>query len=523
MALTKVKGSVWDSADNGLLAADIKTAYESNADTNAFTDAEKTKLASSTAVVIDGIVVEKSNNLIPEGCFRNGRNGWGQQVTPASAYVYPTTDETTNFLARAMDYSRLQIGIHTAGGIARAVYAPLIPVDPFAEYNFRTWSNYAGGASANLTYEVYPVNYDGNIGIAISSTLSVSATIDAASEGGQYISLLPGDTTSVRLKLITGAAAGGNHNIYHTFFGKVSQLPMAKTDVKISGPGGGTHEGVYDGTSLFCICHGYHRLTKMNPETLEQQAITTVGSYPHDIVEVGNDVFIVTGGGTGSTKNIESYTKAAFTPVVSTAITGGRAGFAITKDDVSSDILWIGAGITAETPAIIKYTISTNSQVIINATDVDGGSANLPVEVLAGDLWSINGGDVKRISKAGTLVATVPVGRKIYGLGVDTDNSMLYVNYDAGVAVIDPTTNTVVKTYRFTVGAYGGTKLKYADGRMWGGTQSPASYFYIDIANQNMVEKFVFSGAPKWVEPTTTDKVIAGTFYTPELAILRAG
>lgn len=74
-------GSVYALIDSNLTALDVKTLYESNSDTNAFTDAEKTQLAGlGTASTKD--VGEASGNVMEVGAF-----GLGQTNMPDSVGV----------------------------------------------------------------------------------------------------------------------------------------------------------------------------------------------------------------------------------------------------------------------------------------------------------------------------------------------------------------------------------------------------------------------------------------------------
>jgi len=471
-----------------------------------------------------GIQVLKTNNLVRDSAFRfGGKTEWAEQTTDL-ARSQPTVDETANFLTRAFDYAKWQLSIDGPGEVARMCNSRLIPINLDEGYMVKYWANAAGG-SANLQTQIFQFDYDGNVSGSISDTKLISTGVSSTSEYAMYINPFgmggvawSADITSVRLKFESQAAAGGNHNIYHAFFSKEPQSPIPASFGAKTSNGGGLHEAVYDGTEVIYVAHGYDKIGKFNPATFERGITASVGSYPHDICIVGTDVWIITGGGTGSTKNIEQYAIATLAAGASAAITGGRAGFAITPDDVDPNVLWIGAGITAETPAIIKYEIATNAQTVIS-TDVDGGSANLPVEILGGDLWSVDTGSVKRITKAGVTVATIPVGFKIYGLG--TDGTYVYANYDSGVVRIDPATNTIVNTWLFEIGMYGGTKLKHINGKVWGCTQAPSSHFYIDLATDELVSGYVFSGSPKFVvDCGVGNGVLTGAFYTPELALL---
>lgn len=290
------------------------------------------------------------------------------------------------------------------------------------------------------------------------------------------------------------------------------QMPTDNFDLAAkSGNGGGTHEGVWEGNFLYTISHTYNQVAKFDAD-LNRVAVCSVGDYPHDMRKVRGDLWVVCYNG----RVLNRIDAATMRLLDTIPIAGPKDGIGV-ADDGADLYLGVGGFQPAE---IRKYEIASGTQTTIS-TDVHGGTANIPVCYFAGSIWSVDttASQVKRIDPAGPTIASIDCDLGyIYGLG--DDGSLIFANGMSGVAVIDPASNALVRTYRFQH-IWGGASnmCRDARGRMWGCTRAGA--FVIDHARGRMWEMIKnLSGAPKFVT-ARADDVVLGYYSMPQLELWR--
>jgi hypothetical protein len=273
--------------------------------------------------------------------------------------------------------------------------------------------------------------------------------------------------------------------------------------------GGGSHEAFWDGTNLFVVSHTYGQMAKYNA-SLVRQAIVTTSSYPHQIVGLGGDVWVITQIG----QTLQQINKAAMTVTNTFGLNGARDGFGLDTDGTD---LYLGIGNSGigQTPAIVKFTVSGSTQAVLS-TDVDGGAANIPVVFQNGSVWSINGpsSQVKRINPAGgATIATISAALgQIYGLG--GDGTLIYAQAELGVAVVNPASNTIVSTYLYSKQyGMGGNPHTDSLGRVWGCSRN--GLWILNQATGIFSEISTVFGGCKWTVPMANGAVAVGFYGVP--------
>jgi hypothetical protein len=411
---------------------------------------------------------------------------------------------------RWFDYRTIQIFVGAGLNPATATYAQTVPIDLSQPY--RAGAIACDGAGGNMDIVVVPLDGNNDDMTALTNTLTygtcaalsgsvgeLGATINANGGGAPA---WPTGAVGARIKLVNNLS-NTNRFVFNAYLIQTQKFP-ANTFTKAN-VGGGVHEGLWDGTNLFTISHTYSQLAKFDT-SLNRVSQVTTSSYPHDIVALGTDLWVISNVG----KQLQQINKAAMTITNTFGLNGTRTGFGIATD--GTDLyLGIGDSGAAETPAIVKFTVAGSTQTVLS-TDVNGGSANIPVQFLAGSIWSIvqANSQVKRYNTAGTTLATISCSLGgIYGLG--NNGTLIFAQAEQGVCVVDPATNTVVGTYKYT-SVYGmGCNMKQApDGTMWGCTRN--GVFRLDHANAKLYELPGELGHPKMVVSMPTGQA-AGMVY----------
>lgn len=383
-------------------------------------------------------------------------------------------------------------------GAVSSTYPIDFPVDPLQPYRVGAWGYDGTGVGINVLVTALDAGGSAistlTVPLALPSTLSftnseVGATINA--QGG-VSPAWPSGTIAARFQL-QNPNTGTNKFIFAVYAIPSVQLPNTTFTKGTGGNGGGTHEAVWDGSNLYTISHSYDQLAKFDAN-LNRITAVNVGGYPHDLCSLGSDIWVISWNG----KSLQQINKSTMTVTNTYTVNGNRAGIGIATDGTD---LFLGVGYSAvETAAIVKFTVATATQTQIS-TDVDGGAANIPVQYLAGSIWSTNifNSEVKRIDPStGATSATISVAMGlIYGLG--NDGTLIYAQAQRGVAVIDPATDTVVARYTFSkIYGTGSNAKPDSAGRMWGCAIN--GVWCIDHANGRLTEIPHVLGAPKWVE-----------------------
>jgi hypothetical protein len=450
-----------------------------------------------------------TNNLLEFPYFN--RNQWTGELGPSDLITERTTTSFLGAPARWFDYRALQL--FGAAAAVQSTHPTTIPIDLTQSYRVGVWGGDSGGGNINAVVTPLDENGDALSALTIPLTLpaapsatvgEVASTINAI---GGAAPAWPSGTVGARIAL-QNPVAGTNKWIFAVYFIPIAKLP--NTTFAKANFGGGTHEAAWDGSNLYVLSHTYNQLAKFDTN-LSRQAIVTTASYPHDILVLGSDLWVISHVGL----SLQQINRSALTVTNTFALNGSRHGFGIATDgtDLYLGIGDVGAG---ETPAIVKFTVSGSVQSVLS-TDVSGGAANIPLQFFAGSIWSIHrtNGQVKRINPSGgATIATISGGIGfIYGLG--NDGTFIYAVGTQGVAVINPASNTVVATYLFRYIFNGQSNAKVdANGAMWGCGIN--GIFRLDHARGILTEYTGQSGSPKWAQNTSVG-VVTGSYAFPNL------
>lgn len=151
------------------------------------------------------------------------------------------------------------------------------------------------------------------------------------------------------------------------------------------------------------------------------------------------------------------------------------------------------------------------------STDINGGSANIPLEFLSGSLWSVvqTSGQVKRINPvSGATLATINCGVDgLYGLGVG--GGFIWANGRSGVAKIDPATNAVVATYRYRDLTSGQSNVFVFNGKAY--ACAAQGVLVIDLLSGAADEIVLDGGGCKWAHALAGGDIVIGTYSAPWL------
>jgi len=200
-------------------------------------------------------------------------------------------------------------------------------------------------------------------------------------------------------------------------------------------------------------------------------------------VDVNNNVWI---GGTGNRMH-EQYDGVNGQVIAGTLFGPGCGGYGALIDP--NGILWSAHGgscllrydpvnkIAQTLPGLFSYGLARDSQgniwnsqwsynqiykfnsngSLIGTFPSNGGSSRGVAVTSDDDVWIANSGSntVTRLSNAGILKATIPVGRTPTGVAVDSAGKVWVTNYDSSnVMRIDPAANLVDLTVNLGAGAY---------------------------------------------------------------------
>lgn len=355
-----------------------------------------------------------------------------------------------------------------------------------------------------------------SVSISISSnpgttgtTALYTAIIDAI--GGTAPAFPTGTVTILPQLGFTSTAAGGI--VCDGFWAIQEDEYPGNFATSIQNLGGGTHEAASDGTYLYVLSHGLNEVTKFDGG-LTRVSSLTVGDYPHDCVVLGSDLWIVN----FESASLQRISLSSFTVSNTYPITGSKGGFGVGTDGTN---LWIGAGTHAQGSAIYSVNTSTGAMTSLS-TDVDTGAANIPVKFLSGSLWSINqgNGQVKRINPSGgATIATINCNiGTIYGLGVG--GGYVFANCHRGVAQIDPSTNTVVRTYLYRDLSPGGSNIEVVGGRAYACGNTGVAV--IDYTSGTIEEALTDAGCTKWCRALPSGQVVVGYYASPMMHVIEA-
>lgn len=427
-------------------------------------------------------------------------NGFSNRVAQiaAGAGTLRTTHPTDSYINQALPY---RAGVWGWGG--SSITLKITPLD-------NTTSDMTALTCA-VTLQASPATLsNGERGCVINATGGSAPAWPAATA--------PGPVTGARFE-IENSSVGTNAFILGAYLIPDIQLATNTFTIAASGGGTGTHEAVYDGTNVFIVSHSFDRITKHDAATMNRLAVATTCAYPHDVTIVGLFVWVACFNG----QAIQKYDRATLTLQNNYPYTKSVIG--ITTDGTD---LFLGAGIPAETPCIVKFTIATTTFSLINCVP-NGGLANVPVVIIPGtpgEIWSVNiastpPSDILRINLgSGATIATINCAcGDVYGLG--TDGKYIFANGMRGVYVIDPASNTIVDTFTFRFLVKGASNVRMdAWGRMWGTTN--AGYWMLDYVNKQLYEVPAnHSGGPKFMTSLGTKGMLMGYYTMPSLDILR--
>jgi hypothetical protein len=456
----------------------------------------------------------RSTNVILYPVFN--QNQWGAAQTAGDVIGQISTVANPSVNA-GFAGTAIQLSTNAAAPI-HVIHPTDMAIDLTQAYRVGVWGAGSGAGSLEVLVIPLDVNAQEISTLTVSLTLENSptlangekaATINANGGGGTE---WPAGTVGARVK-ISNPTVSTNKIIYGIYLIPTVELPNT-TFVKVNN-GGGTHEAVWDGSNFYTISHVYNQVAKYD-SSLTRSAVVTSGDYPHDIISLGSDIWVINQLG----ESLQQINKAAMTVTNTHTINGTRNGFGLATDgtDIYMGVGSVGAG---ETPAIVKFTVSGASQASLS-TAVNGGSANIPVQYLDGSVWSVhttNGNVIRIHPSTGSTEATIAAGiGGIYGLG--NDGTLIYANGDRGVAVIDPATDTVVATYLFRLVYCGSSNARPdADGRMWGTTLTGAWMLDHDNSRLWEIPQGVLGG-PKWFHQLPSGMAM-GYYTMPSIDLWR--
>lgn len=500
---TTVAGGITTASKSGISVGIAKSATE------LFIDVDLGQ-ADTGPTSIDVI---ESTNMLDNPAFVHGMTGWGAARSAGNGLVEVRQTGGSDSIDTYFDFIEAQIALNSATAQAIINHLRSAPIDPAKSYRIAGWVR-SSAATDTLRIDLLNRGFGGEKVVGITQDLAVGTanaefTLTINATGGAAPAW-PANAYSAMPSFINQSGAVSSMYLKGLNMIRADRLPFS-AGVPAE-PSRGTHEAVSDGTYIYMVAHSHARVAKFDL-ALNRVADVACDAYPHDITLAAGNLWVVTYNG----KSIQKIDPVTMTVTATYAITGARQGFGIGYDGAN---IWVAAGEPATTPALIKVDPATGTQTVM-ATGINGGTANMPVVILADSIWSIDSetgaiSDVKRFAPNGTLQATISAGiGKIYGGG--TDGVYMYVGGALGVAQIDPATNSVTATYLFErhQARYCGTNLKHENGRMWGCTQNGASVFYVDVASGRIVQS-ALHGVPKWVCPVAGE-VVVGNYVTPDL------
>lgn len=458
-----------------------------------------------------------STNVISVPYFNEGK--WFKEGNTADILNERYSLQTNGTTERFFDYRLLQMFLNAAGSM-QSSYPNIVPVDLTQAYRLAIYA-IAGAAAQTMQVLAEAIDTNGDVISTLTFTTPAlpTAFADNTSELGTTINANGGGAPAwpngtvgarVRLNVVTATV---NYWVAGVWLVQQQRMTNTLTTKVNATSGGGTHEAFWDGTNLFTLSHTFGQVAKFDANLI-RQAVVTTSNYPHDVVGLGGDIWIVTQLG----QTLQQINKAAMTVTNTFAINGTRDGFGIATD--GTDLyLGIGNSGAGQTPAIVKFTVSGSSQAVLS-TDVNGGAANVPVVFQNGSVWSIvqANSQVKRINPSGgATIATITAAiGGIYGLG--GDGTFIYAGGEKGIAVVDPASNTVISTYFFSKQYGMGSNSKVDSlGRMWGCSRN--GLWMLNQATGMFTELPGVLGGAKWARPMSGGAVVVGYFGVPWLDV----
>lgn len=277
--------------------------------------------------------------------------------------------------------------------------------------------------------------------------------------------------------------------------------------------GHGTHEAASDGINFFVISHSFNQMIVYDQE-LWRQSIIDIGDYPHDIVVLGNYIWIVNYDA-ATLQRINRFNYAD----ISTYVAGeGHKGFGLATDGVSQ--LWVAYGdaILGQTPNIRSVNPATGAQTFLT-NDCNGLNANIPIRYEGGYLWSIKNvdhhsdGQVKKYNTAtGGTVQTISIPGLgfIYGLG--SGDGKIFANANRGVAQINAASGAIEKIYYLRKTRQGEANVEVVGGLAYAPTGN--GLLAIDYNTLRSEETPIVAGA-KWARALPNGNVVIGPYGQP--------
>jgi hypothetical protein len=501
-----------------------------NADTTWFCNSNKGGTLGSTALVFAEGVSEsrqpprllRHSNVLPHGTFAQGSQGFAGPSNSLNALAILSIDSDTSgtmetYFARA----KMQLSAEATSRTQYIGPSRPIRVDPTQKHSLgAVLTCYSGPITADIRVKCY------NESMAVVGTLNISATVPTGpsasatsnyfwgciNEVGGSAPAWPAGTVAAIPQAGYVSTAVQGLNVWAIWCIPQSEFPgNVSTLTAQPNFGFGTHEAVADSSNLYVLNHSFNLLVKFDAN-MQYVSNIAIGDYPHDIVSIGNKLWVTNQDDT----NVRRVDKATFAVDATYSITGSRSGFGLATDGTR---LWVGAGTTAQTPGIYEVNTTTGTMTLLS-TDVDGGTANVPVRYLDGSVWSIKQtpSEVKRINPTGgATIATISAAiGGIYGLG--SGEGYVFANGRLGVAQIDVATNTVVKRYWYRETAIGHSNIEVHDGRAY--ACSSTGVMIIDIASQTSEEIVLDSGNNKWARALPGGDVVIGSYAAPWLFVL---
>lgn len=465
--------------------------------------------------------IVKHTNRLKYGSFLRGGEGWATSKNSSEDTSYIVNVSTAEDVYNFYNRSAAQIDCAVTGKINAILPSKPFLVDPSKRYKIGVWATAYGVLPLPSAISLHCLNINNQL-ISTVAAASISVITDTGTTGttalytavidviGGTAPAFAAGTISVLPQVGFSSTAASGMIVYGMWMIQEDEYP-GNFATSIQNLGGGTHEATSDGTYLYVISHGLNEVTKFDGN-LTRIATVTVGDYPHDLVPLGSDLWVVNFEGA----SLQRISLSTFTVSNTYSITGSKGGFGIGTDGTN---LWIGAGTNAQGCAL--YTVNTTSGAMtLLSTDINTGGANIPVKFLSGSVWSIHqgNGEVKRINPSGgATVATIACGMgTIYGLGVG--GGYVFANGHRGVAQIDAATNTVVKTYPYRDLSPGSSNIEVTGGKAYACGLTGVAV--IDYTAGTMEEVITDGGTTKWCRALPSGHVVVGYYASPAMHVV---
>ena len=405
---TKLAG-IEAGADVNPTAAEVKTLYESNANTNAFTDAEKTKLAG----IEDGAEVNAVTSV----------NGLTGAITGLATTAYVDTEIGSEESARIAGDSSLQTQINTAAG-AIATNAANIATNAadIAALEAADYVNTLNGLSGAVT-----LSAGSNVTLTqIGNDIEISSSGGGGGGGNAFGTIaVPGQSNIV--------ADSGNDTLNINAGTGIDLATNATTDTLTIAVDATTTD-IPEGTNL------YHTTTRVNA-LIAAASVTDLS----DVTSAGSGAIITSaertklnGIETGAQVNVATdltHTASALTlriesstgsDTILTAASATLAGVMTSSDRTKLDGIEAGAEINptaSEIKTAYESNADTNAYTDAEKSKLAGIAAGAEVNVNAD--WNATSGDAEILNKP-----TIPA--QFFGVKVTTSTAYPLDSPDAG-------------------------------------------------------------------------------------------